>query len=169
MRVITLIALCGGILLAGAPQGSAAPHQDSKTRHRRVRHHGRLHAPARTGSVRTPRVIRHPIVTPPRLRGGLIHTPPPEIIHRAQQREAPPRPAPPAPPPGRASTAVGAIDQATKNRIDQWIQQNHRNPYGDPPGTMYAGGTPLFDERTGRSTDKYEYILRKHPELRNAR
>jgi len=31
---------------------------------------------------------------------------------------------------------------------------------------MYAGGTPLFDERTGRVRDKYEYILERHPELR---
>lgn len=26
-----------------------------------------------------------------------------------------------------------------------------RNEYGDPNGTVYVGGTPLFDERTGAS------------------
>lgn len=59
-----------------------------------------------------------------------------------------------------------SIDEETKRRIDRWIKENGRNPYGDPPDTMYAGGTPLFDERTGRMKDKYEYILEKHPELR---
>jgi hypothetical protein len=59
-----------------------------------------------------------------------------------------------------------AADEETKKRVDRWIKENNRNPYGDPPDTMYAGGTPLFDERTGNSKDKYDYILEKHPELR---
>jgi hypothetical protein len=59
-----------------------------------------------------------------------------------------------------------AIDDATKQRIERWIKENDRNPYGDPKGTVYAGGTPLFDERSGRSRDRFEYILEKHPELR---
>ncbi len=68
--------------------------------------------------------------------------------------------APPAAP-------AGGIDAATRARIDAWIRANDRNPYGDPKDTMYAGGTPLFDERTGRRKDRYEYILQKHPELRS--
>lgn len=59
-----------------------------------------------------------------------------------------------------------AIDEATKQRIDRWIAETGRNPFGDPPGTVYAGGTPLFDEATGETIDRYEYILRRHPELR---
>jgi hypothetical protein len=58
------------------------------------------------------------------------------------------------------------VDEATKRKIDRWIEENKLNPFGDPSGTMYAGGTPLFDERTGRSRDRYEYILEKHPELK---
>lgn len=58
------------------------------------------------------------------------------------------------------------IDDATKARIDRWIKEKNLNRYGDPKGTVYAGGTPLFDERTGRSRDRYEYILERHPELR---
>lgn len=60
------------------------------------------------------------------------------------------------------------IDQETKNRIDKWIRDSGRNEFGDEPGTMYAGGTPLFNEMTGRRLDKYEYILKRHPELRTA-
>ena len=62
---------------------------------------------------------------------------------------------------------MAAIDSATRARIDRWIKEKGRNPYGDPPDTMYAGGTPLFDERTGTKKDRYEYILEKHPELRS--
>jgi hypothetical protein len=67
-----------------------------------------------------------------------------------------------------AQMASAHADAATRRRIDSWIRAHHRNPYGDPSGTMYAGGTPLFDERTGKSMDRYEYILKKHPELRPA-
>lgn len=58
------------------------------------------------------------------------------------------------------------VDEATKRKIDRWIEENKLNPFGDSSGTMYAGGTPLFDERTGRSRDRYEYILERHPELK---
>ncbi len=59
------------------------------------------------------------------------------------------------------------IDEETRRRIDRWIRETGRNEFGDPPDTVYAGGTPLFDERTGRTLDRYEYILKRHPELRN--
>jgi len=62
---------------------------------------------------------------------------------------------------------MSCIDEALKKRIDRWIQKKGLNPYGDPPDTMYAGGTPLFDERTGKTRDRYEYILERHPELRS--
>jgi hypothetical protein len=29
-----------------------------------------------------------------------------------------------------------------------------RNEFGDPADTLYAGGTPLFDERTGKSVPR---------------
>ncbi len=59
-----------------------------------------------------------------------------------------------------------AVDDATRARIDRWIKEKGLNTYGDPKDTVYAGGTPLFDERTGRSRDRYDYILERHPELR---
>ena len=60
------------------------------------------------------------------------------------------------------------IDDETKQRIDQYVRERGLNEYGDPPGTVYAGGTPLFNEMTGRTLDRYEYILKKHPELRGS-
>ena len=72
----------------------------------------------------------------------------------------------PAPPPVREQPSP--VDAPARQRIDAWLAQNHLNQYGDPPGTNYAGGTPLFDEHTGKRWDRYEYILSKHPELKSA-
>ncbi|HEC91782.1 MAG TPA: hypothetical protein ENI51_02120 [Candidatus Atribacteria bacterium] len=50
-------------------------------------------------------------------------------------------------------------------KIDLWLRKNNLNIFGDPKGTMYAGGSPLFDERTGRMIDRYQYIFLRHSEL----
>ncbi|HTX36040.1 MAG TPA: hypothetical protein VME43_13510 [Bryobacteraceae bacterium] len=60
------------------------------------------------------------------------------------------------------------VDAGTRQRIDAWLEQNHLNPFGDAPGTHYTGGTPLYNEHTGERRDRYEYILSKHPELKQA-
>ncbi len=57
------------------------------------------------------------------------------------------------------------IAEEIKSKIDKWIEKNGLNMYGDKKDIMYAGGTPLFNEATGEITDRYEYILRNHPEL----
>lgn len=57
------------------------------------------------------------------------------------------------------------VDDETKKRIDKFIRDRGLNEYADPKGTVYAGGTPLFSEMSGRRTDRYEHILKKHPEL----
>jgi len=56
------------------------------------------------------------------------------------------------------------ISLGEKELIDAWIIENDLNQYGDPKDTVYMGGTPLFDERTGKTIDRYEYILRNHPD-----
>lgn len=61
---------------------------------------------------------------------------------------------------------MSSIDETTRKRIDAWVRENNRNEFGDSKDTVYAGGTPLFNEMTGRTLDRYEYILKKHPELR---
>jgi len=52
--------------------------------------------------------------------------------------------------------------------LDRWLAERKLDPYGMPEGTMYAGGTPLFDEATGRRIDRLEYVYRKHPEAKTA-
>lgn len=49
-------------------------------------------------------------------------------------------------------------------QIDEWIQANNLNKFGDPPDTVYTGGTPLLDERTGEQIDRYDYIINGHAE-----
>jgi hypothetical protein len=71
------------------------------------------------------------------------------------------RASPPAP-------AAAAPDGQAMSCVDVWLAQRDLNQFGDPVGTMYPGGTPLFDERTGRSTDRIDHLLRKHPELQQA-
>lgn len=61
---------------------------------------------------------------------------------------------------------VTKVDPKLRAKIESWIQANGLNRFGDAPGTAYSGGTPLFDERTGKTRDRFEYILEKHPELR---
>ncbi len=62
---------------------------------------------------------------------------------------------------------MSKISEDTKNRIDAWIKTRDLNPFGDAKGTHYAGGNPCFDERGGPTQDRYEYILSRHPELRD--
>lgn len=72
----------------------------------------------------------------------------------------------------RAKEAIGNLSsrmqfsQEDKAKIDAWITQGGRNQFGDPHDTVYAGGTPLFDELTGETLDRYTYILKQYPELK---
>ncbi|KAF1790165.1 Proteinase inhibitor I25, cystatin, conserved site [Phytophthora cactorum] len=44
------------------------------------------------------------------------------------------------------------------------IKANGFNQYGDAATRMYTGGTPLFDENTGKTKDRYDYIRSHHPD-----
>lgn len=57
---------------------------------------------------------------------------------------------------------MAALNPQQKKWIDEMIRKNGLNEFGDPKGTMYAGGTPLFNERTGEMHDRYDYILKRH-------
>lgn len=58
----------------------------------------------------------------------------------------------------------GGISFEGKQQIEAWVVKNNLNQYGDPKDTVYIGGTPLFDETTGESIDRYEYIIKNHPD-----
>ncbi len=54
--------------------------------------------------------------------------------------------------------AMTLIDQA-----DSWLKTQNLNQYGDPEGTMYMGGNPLFDEKIGQMKDRLGYLTEKFP------
>lgn len=54
-----------------------------------------------------------------------------------------------------------------KEKIEKWLNDNNLNRYGDALDIFYAGGTPLFDEASGKSIERFEYILKKHPDILN--
>ncbi len=54
------------------------------------------------------------------------------------------------------------VSDSEKQQIDTWIKNNNLNQYGDSKDTMYTGGTPLFNETTGQTIDRYDYIVEKH-------
>ena len=69
-----------------------------------------------------------------------------------------------------APTEGGAmkISEEVKACIDRWIRKHGLNDVGDPPDTAYTS-TPLFDEHSGKRMDRYEYILLRHPELKDCK
>ncbi|MGI5861708.1 MAG: hypothetical protein ACOX6T_06575 [Myxococcales bacterium] len=69
---------------------------------------------------------------------------------------------------GDGSASPGAAQEAAPLEacVDRWLKERNLNQYGDPEGTMYAGGTPLFDEATGERTDRLEHVFSKHPQAR---
>jgi hypothetical protein len=76
---------------------------------------------------------------------------------------APCRPEAPQSPPKETSQSAPA-----GSCLDRQLAAKGLNPFGDPAGTMYAGGTPLFDEKTGRSTPRDQYVFAKHADIARA-
>jgi hypothetical protein len=68
----------------------------------------------------------------------------------------------------KASPRPRRSRQEEEDCVDRWLAEHNLDRYGHPRDTMYAGGTPLFDERTGESTDRLEYVYKRHPEARKA-
>lgn len=57
-----------------------------------------------------------------------------------------------------------SVSSEEQKKIDAWIEKNNLNEYGDPVDTNYAGGTPLFNETTGETRERYEYIVEQFPD-----
>ncbi len=59
-------------------------------------------------------------------------------------------------------SAMANVTEDQKRIIDETIKKKGLNEFGDPKGTNYMGGTPLHNEMTGKTTDRYDYIAGKH-------
>jgi hypothetical protein len=68
---------------------------------------------------------------------------------------------------GSGRGAMGA-SKNVESCVDRWLEARKLDRYGHEAGTMYAGGTPLFNEATGEARDRVEYIFERHPEARAA-
>lgn len=62
---------------------------------------------------------------------------------------------------------VRNLTSEQKRVVDEWLAANSLNEFGDKLGTFYAGGTPLFNEATGETIDRFEHLLAKFPELKD--
>jgi len=67
--------------------------------------------------------------------------------------------------PASEGTAVKGDETAC---VDAWLKAKKLDRFGSPEGTMYAGGTPLFDERTGERAERLPFVYKRHPEARKA-
>lgn len=64
---------------------------------------------------------------------------------------------------GALLLGAAAKDKAEEVRLDAWLETQGLNRFGDPPGKMYAGGTPLFNMMTGELSDRVVHVARKFP------
>lgn len=76
------------------------------------------------------------------------------------KKDAPP-PTPPAPVPD----SVPAMS-AEEKCVNEWLATRQLDEYGSPAGTMYAGGSPLFDEATGERRDRLAYVYHVQPDAK---
>ena len=58
------------------------------------------------------------------------------------------------------------LTDAQKKAIDDYIASKDLNEFGEAKDTVYAGGTPLFDEATGTTSDKYDYAIDHNAEIK---
>ena len=66
------------------------------------------------------------------------------------------------------ATQALAGRESTEACVDRWLEEHKLDRYGHPEGTMYAGGTPLFNEATGETRDRLEYVYERQPEAKKA-
>ena len=60
---------------------------------------------------------------------------------------------------------VKDLNKEQKDKIENWIKDEGLNRYGDQEDTYYTGGTPLFNEASGETIERFEYIIENNKEL----
>ena len=97
----------------------------------------------------------------------------PSTPHEASAPPPPPQAAPPAgrpapagerAAPAPASAARIQLDAKQTECVEKWLKGHGLDAYGNPAGTVYAGGNPTFDETTGRSVDRWTLVAKNRPE-----
>src|SRR5215472_17600764 len=92
--------------------------------------------------------------------GASAPPPPDQSATPAARPTAPSGPAAPAP----VTASRIQLDAKQTDCVEKWLTGHGLDDYGNPKGTMYAGGTPTFDETTGRSVDRWTLVAKNRPE-----
>jgi hypothetical protein len=95
-------------------------------------------------------------------------TPSPGVNTTPTAKATPTPNATPTPPPPGSAGSVSASREAEEACVDKWLAARGLDPYGNASGTMYTGGTPLFDERRGERVDRLAYVYKGQPMAREA-
>ena len=66
-----------------------------------------------------------------------------------------------SPAPAASAVRVNAEQAAC---VRKWLAGHGLDDYGNPKGTMYAGGAATFDEKTGQSIDRWVLVAKNRPE-----
>lgn len=64
----------------------------------------------------------------------------------------------------RAPADGGVWTEAQEECVNRWLQAHGLDGFGSPQGTVYMGGTPLFDEATGKNTTRQAFLASHHSE-----
>ena len=62
----------------------------------------------------------------------------------------------------------GGAKAAQEACVDRWLQEHKLDRYGHAEGTMFTGGSPLFNEATGETKDRLEYVFARQPDALKA-
>ena len=63
---------------------------------------------------------------------------------------------------------MGAPTPAREACVDRWLQEHKLDRYGNADGTMYTGGSPLFNESTGETLERLPYVFQRQPDAQKA-
>lgn len=57
------------------------------------------------------------------------------------------------------------LSDEDKVKIDNWLSENGLNKYGDTEGVYYPNGTPLMKGDDGEKVERYQYLLKRYPNI----
>ncbi len=66
--------------------------------------------------------------------------------------------------PAPTSSSGPRLNARQTECVEKWLKGHGLDDYGNPQGTMYAGGTPTFDEATGHAVDRWSLVAKNRPE-----
>ena len=68
-------------------------------------------------------------------------------------------------PPVGALVPGAAVRGERERCLDRELTRRGLNEYGDPSGTTYPEGSPLYDVITKSSTDRFSFVAKRHPDI----